>query len=154
MSMTSKTLLSVFLLVFCFFLAEPRTLFAEELTLGVVQSKVKKGMSQGDVALAIGSPNIASKDRDGKETWIYDKISSATETEEQKVEEEEEQTKHKSSNIFRGIFGTPRGEASKKTKATTNDKTKVVTEKKTLTVVIKFDEKSLVKDVNYHMSKF
>lgn len=50
---------------------------AEErkLTTGVVQKEIRKGMSQADVAAALGSPNLVTKDKKGVETWIYDKIS-------------------------------------------------------------------------------
>ena len=50
---------------------------AEErkLTTGVVQKEIRKGMSQADVAAALGSPNLVTKDKKGIETWIYDKIS-------------------------------------------------------------------------------
>lgn len=154
MSKISSAVLKVALICFIFFYAVPRTLFAEELTLGLVQSKVKKGMSQGEVAEAIGSPNLASKDRNGNETWIYDKISSETETEGKKEGKKED----KSSGVIGGLFlglGAALGhskEGSESTKESTKEK--VTTTKQTLTVVIKFDENSLVKDVNYHMSKF
>src|SRR3972149_7131815 len=45
-----------------------------EMTVGVVQKEIRKGMSQADVAEALGSPNIVTKDSLGDETWIYDKI--------------------------------------------------------------------------------
>src|SRR3990172_1845529 len=47
-----------------------------EMTVGIVQKEIKVGMSQADVANALGSPNIVTKDSNGKETWIYDKIAS------------------------------------------------------------------------------
>src|SRR5690242_1904139 len=43
-------------------------------TLGQVQLKVKKGENQADVAQCLGAPNIVTRDKEGKETWIYDKI--------------------------------------------------------------------------------
>lgn len=47
----------------------------EKLTLGVAQREIKVGMSPADVAKALGSPNMVTKDKDGIETWIYDKVS-------------------------------------------------------------------------------
>jgi len=129
-------------------------LFSGELTLGLVQSQIKNGMTQGEVAQAIGSPNIASKDRDGNMVWIYDKISSETET------VSEGDTKNKSSGFavggggllglggILGAFGSSQGKSSSKAK------TRVETTTKTLTVVIKFDKSSLVKATDYHMSQF
>ena len=48
---------------------------AQKLTLGVAQKHIKVGMSEADVATALGSPNMVTKDRDGVETWIYDRVS-------------------------------------------------------------------------------
>ena len=42
-----------------------------EMTVGIVQKEIRKGMSQADVAVALGSPNIVTNDGSGKETWIY-----------------------------------------------------------------------------------
>lgn len=50
----------------------------QKLTLGVAQREIKVGMSQADVARVLGSPNMVTKDRDGTETWIYDKVSTET----------------------------------------------------------------------------
>jgi outer membrane protein assembly factor BamE (lipoprotein component of BamABCDE complex) len=47
------------------------------LTYGIIKSKLKKGeTSQNDILQLIGSPNIVTKNRSGKEVWTYDKISS------------------------------------------------------------------------------
>lgn len=99
-----------------------------ETTVGIVQKEIRKGMPSAEVAQALGSPNIVSKDKSGVETWIYDKI--ATEV---------------SYSASRGgletLFIGPRasGAASQT--------------QKTLTVVIKFKEGS-VSDFSYHSSKF
>ena len=45
-----------------------------EMTVGIVQKEIRPGMSQADVAAALGSPNIVTRDNESKETWIYDKI--------------------------------------------------------------------------------
>jgi len=50
----------------------------EKLTLGVAQREIREGMSQAEVAKALGSPNMVTKDRSGVETWIYDKVSTET----------------------------------------------------------------------------
>jgi outer membrane protein assembly factor BamE (lipoprotein component of BamABCDE complex) len=102
----------------------------KELTVGLVQKEIKKGMSGAEVAEVLGSPNIVTKDENGNETWVYDKI--ATE-----VNYSENQ-----SSIFIFIGGV-------------SDRTgsKTVTQK-TLTVVIKFDDKSKVSSFSYHASKF
>lgn len=115
-----------------------------EMTLGIVQKDIRTGMSQADVAEALGSPNIVTKDSDGNESWIYDKIA----------------TEVSYSRDSGGIFGAvgagieswrlvPVGGAGYSKSAGAASQTQ-----KTLTVVIKFDENSLVKSLSYHSSKF
>ena len=117
-----------------------------EMTLGIVQKEIRVGMSQADVAVALGSPNIVTKDSSGKETWIYDKI--ATEA------------SYSKSSVGGGggagaggiagtvlILGGVGGGYSKDAGAAS-------TTQKTLTVVIKFDDNSLVESFSYHTSKF
>lgn len=101
-----------------------------EMTLGVVQKEIRSGMSQADVATALGSPNIVTKDDEGKETWIYDKIAS--------------EASYSTSAAGVGILiagYSQRAGASSSTQ-------------KTLTVVIKYDRKGTVESVAYHSSKF
>jgi outer membrane protein assembly factor BamE (lipoprotein component of BamABCDE complex) len=45
------------------------------LTPGKVQQHVSKGMFSTDVVKALGSPNIITKDKTGKTTWVYDRVS-------------------------------------------------------------------------------
>jgi outer membrane protein assembly factor BamE (lipoprotein component of BamABCDE complex) len=101
-----------------------------EITVGTVQKEIKKGMSGAEVAEALGSPNIVTKDEDGKETWVYDKI--ATE-----VSYSQGQS---AMFLILGGVSNQSGAAS-------------VTQK-TLTVVIKFDPNSKVSSFTYHASKF
>ena len=114
-----------------------------EMTLGVVQKDIHVGMSQADVAEALGSPNIVSKDSESNDTWIYDKI--ATEV----------SFSRDSGGIGSGVggglgsWGIIFGGASY-----SKSSGAAVQTQKTLTVVIKFDENQLVKTVSYHASKF
>ena len=52
---------------------------SDNLTLGTVQSKIFKGQSQSAVMEALGSPNIVTKDAQGREKWTYDRISNEKE---------------------------------------------------------------------------
>ena len=61
--------------------APPEPIFIEvpvekddKLTLGKVQSQIKKGMNQTEVLEVLGSPNIVTKNSSGNEVWTYDKI--------------------------------------------------------------------------------
>ena len=115
-----------------------------EMTLGIVQKDICVGMSQADVATALGSPNIVSKDSDGNQSWIYDKI--ATEV----------SYSRDSGGIGIGAAGVIEnwrmvlgGGASYSKSSGAASRTQ-----RTLTVIIKFDENSLVKTLSYHSSKF
>jgi outer membrane protein assembly factor BamE (lipoprotein component of BamABCDE complex) len=104
-----------------------------EMTLGTAQREIKTGMSQADVAVALGSPNIVTKDGEGRETWIYDKIAS------------EASYSHGSggTGLILALFGTAQRSSGA-----------VSTSQRTLTVVLKFDAQSKVESMQYHASKF
>ncbi|MGN6670151.1 MAG: outer membrane protein assembly factor BamE domain-containing protein [Candidatus Nucleicultricaceae bacterium] len=116
------------------------------LTVGVVQSQIRVGMTQADVAGVLGSPNIVSKDQGNKESWIYDKI--ATEA------------YYSSSEGGAGIMGGAGGIAGKTlilggVGANYSEKTGAHSQtQKTLTVIIKFDQAQRVESFTYHSSKF
>ncbi len=101
----------------------------KRLELGNVQKEICEGMGQDQVAIALGSPNIVTADKDKKETWIYDKIAT-----------EARQSGSSGLILFcqTGADYVSRKEVSQKT----------------LTVVIKFDSNKLVESVSYHSSKF
>lgn len=101
-----------------------------KLTAGKVQSQVSRGMSGGQVAEVLGSPNIVSTDENGREVWIYDRF--ATEV----------RASESSGGVWLvlGVVGGSSGAATKSTRS--------------LTVVIKFDDSKKVRDVAYHSSSF
>lgn len=102
----------------------------EDLTVGKVQREIRRGMSGAEVAEALGSPNIVTKDADGRETWVYDRI--ATEV-----------TYSDSQNALFLIMAGTAGQSGA-----------MLRTQKTLTVVIKFDDKGRVESFSYHASKF
>jgi outer membrane protein assembly factor BamE (lipoprotein component of BamABCDE complex) len=117
-----------------------------EMTVGIVQKEIRVGMSQADVATALGSPNIVTRDSEGKETWIYDKIAT------------EASYSRDSGGIGGGagaggvagttlILGLFSGSYSREAGA-------AATTQKTLTVIIKFDKNNKVESFSYHASKF
>lgn len=118
----------------------------QQMTLGLVQRDIKVGTSQADVAQILGSPNIVTQDADGKETWIYDKVSSIT--------------SYGSSGFgvnvggFGGGFGwNGIGGGIGNVGYNKNGGT-VQSNQKTLTVVLKFDDNHNVSSFSYHMSSF
>lgn len=116
-----------------------------QMTLGVVQKDIRKGMSQGDVAAALGAPNIVSQDADGRETWIYDKI--ATE-----VAYSQSSASGGVGGLLIGIAPGVGGGALGGFGASQSAGAASQTQR-TLTVVIKF-RKGVVDDLSYHSSSF
>lgn len=118
-----------------------------EMTLGLAQKEIRVGMTQTQVAEALGSPNIVSKDSEGNESWIYDKIAT-------QVSYARDTGGVAGGAVGTGVVGWMLGlgggggaQYSKSTGTETQTQ-------KALTVVIKFDEKSLVKTLSYHTSRF
>lgn len=100
------------------------------LTVGKVQREIKIGMSSAQVVEVLGSPNIVTTDAERNETWIYDKVSTETVY---------------SASATGGsilILGSSVASGAKSTS------------QKTLTIIIKFDDKNTVKDFKYHASQF
>lgn len=118
----------------------------QQMTLGLVQRDIKVGTSQADVAQILGSPNIVTQDADGKETWIYDKVSSIT--------------SYGSSGFgvnvggFGGGFGWNGIGGGMGNVGYNKNGGTVQSNQKTLTVVLKFDNNHSVSSFSYHMSSF
>ena len=117
-----------------------------QMTVGTVQKEIRKGMSGAEVAEVLGSPNIVTTDAEGREVWIYDKISTDV-------------TYSRSSGG--GIIGLLIGGVSGDVLAGGGGGGSVnksagaeSTTQRTLTVVIKFDENKRVRDFAYHSSRF
>jgi len=117
-----------------------------KMTVGTVQKEIRKGMSAADVAMALGSPNIVTTDAEGREVWIYDKISTDV------------SYSHDSGGLGAilligsasgGAAGAGLGSGSYSKSAGAQSKTQ-----RTLTVIIKYDEQKLVRDFAYHSSRF
>ena len=110
----------------------------DRITVGTVQREIRLGMSAADVAGVLGSPNIVTTDDQRRETWIYDKISTDV-------------TYSRSSGTIVGLlFGGSGGGAG----IGTTNAGATSTSQRTLTVIIKFDGNSSVRDFSYHTSRF
>ena len=115
---------------------------ADRVTVGTVQREIRVGMSGAEVAQVLGSPNIVSTDELRREVWIYDKFST--------------DVVYSTSSggvaalIFGGggsVGGGTGGNVGRSTGAASASQ-------KTLTVIIKFDEATKVRDFAYHTSSF
>jgi outer membrane protein assembly factor BamE (lipoprotein component of BamABCDE complex) len=113
-----------------------------EFTVGLVQKEIRVGMSQTEVAETLGSPNIVTRDKAGKESWVYDKIASEASYSKSSVGGAGGAAGTTGNTLLLGILsgGYDSGASS--------------TTQKTLTVVIKFDDNHLVESFSYHSSKF
>ena len=127
--------------------------FAQQnLTVGIVQKYIHKGMAQDQVVLALGSPNIVTQDANGKETWVYDKMSS-TITDRNKTESAlEKGTAIK--NSWTGLLNFVTLGLLTDGKPEMRDASQIESSQNTLTIVIKFDENNYVESYSYHSSKF
>lgn len=119
---------------------------SERISAGVVQREIREGMTSAEVVQVLGSPNMVTTDEHRREVWVYDRIS----------------TDHVYSSSSGGIsalilggaaggsgagggglgFGGSRGSGASSTS------------QRTLTIIIKFDEESRVRDFAYRQSSF
>lgn len=114
----------------------------ENLTVGKVQSQIRKGMSGGEVAEVLGSPNVVSTDENGREVWIYDKISTL------KV------VSASSGGLILGAAGVGNAIGAVGGGGVNSAAGASSTSQRTLTVIIKFDGNHKVRDYAYHSSSF
>ncbi len=123
------------------------------LTLGIVQKQIKAGMSQADVAAALGSPNIVTGDSSDREVWIYDKV--ATET-----SYSNDGGSVASSLSGTGTFpGVAASDASGSISGSVNQGYSksagaVSLTQRTLTVIVKFTAGKAVESVSYNSTRF
>jgi outer membrane protein assembly factor BamE (lipoprotein component of BamABCDE complex) len=115
---------------------------AERVSVGKVQKEIRVGMSGAEVAQVLGSPNIVTTDEERREVWIYDKIA---------TDRAYSTSSGGLAALILAVGGTTAaavgGSASSNTGAAS-------TSQRTLTVIIKIDKESRVRDFAYHTSRF
>jgi hypothetical protein len=121
---------------------KPRTDATRQFTLGVVQKELRTGLSQADVAERLGSPNIVTREPDGREAWVYDKVSSEVEASSGSVGVGG--VGAGAGGSLAGVLGLVAGKRSGKVKSS----------QKTLTVVIRFSAAGTVEGFTWHASRF
>lgn len=102
----------------------------DRITIGTVQREIKVGMSSADVIGVLGSPNMVTTDSKRRENWVYDKVSSEK------------------------VYSTSSGGASILIISGADSAGAISTSQKTLTIIIKYDEDSKVRDFAYRYSSF
>ncbi|MFI5401991.1 MAG: hypothetical protein ACHQ1G_03570 [Planctomycetota bacterium] len=95
----------------------------KQLTAGVVQREIRKGMSGSEVIEALGSPNIVTGDEGGNEVWTYERYARNVET------------------VQNGYWVIFLWGSKEQAKGST----------RSFTVIIKFDEKKKVREFAYHV---
>jgi outer membrane protein assembly factor BamE (lipoprotein component of BamABCDE complex) len=100
------------------------------MTLGAVQRVIRTGLSQDEVVVALGSPNIVTRDSTGRETWVYDKVAS--------------EASYSRSENYGTVLILGGGNAAGA----------VSTTQRTLTVAIKFGTDQRVETFSYHSTRF
>ena len=111
-------------------------------TLGVVQKELRPGQSQADVVERLGSPSILTRDADGREAWVYDKVSSEIEASSGSVGISGGGMGVGST--FAGLLGINAGKRSDKARSS----------QRTLTVVVRFSAAGTVETFTWHDSRF
>lgn len=114
----------------------------DRLTVGKVQREIRVGMTSADVVSVLGSPNMVSTDEERREVWVYDKIST-------------ERAYSGSSGGVNVLFlGFGSGSAGGLGGGGSSSAGASSTSQRTLTVIIKFDKESKVRNFAYHTSRF
>jgi outer membrane protein assembly factor BamE (lipoprotein component of BamABCDE complex) len=98
----------------------------EQMTVAKAQSEIKIGMPSSQVVEVLGSPNMVTTDDQRRETWVYDRVS--------------QQVSSSSSGAWLLIAGGSSASQSSNSR--------------TLTIIVKFDENSKVRDFSYRTSTF
>lgn len=102
----------------------------DRLTVGTVQREIRVGMTTAQVVEVLGAPNMVTTDEKRRENWVYDKISTETAY---------SQSAGGVNVLILGVGGRSGAQS---------------TSQRTLTVIVKFDERSLVRDFAYRSSSF
>ena len=110
------------------------------LTLGTVQSKIQKGISQAEVLEVLGSPNIVTKNSKAQEVWTYDKVGSS--------QSSAATVNYGQRTLGQGFLAFLFGGTTSSAAAN------AINETKSLTVIITFDENKNVSDFTYQSLKY
>lgn len=116
----------------------------DKLTLGKVQSQVKKGMNQTEILEVLGSPNIATKNSSGGEVWTYDRIGTSQSS------SNNASATYGQAQLGRGFWNFLFGGTTNSVQSNSDRNT----ESKSLTVIITFDKNQLVSDFTYQSLKY
>lgn len=109
-----------------------------DLTLGAIQRSMKAGMSTAEVLDSAGSPNLVTRGRNGRESWVYDRFSTETSEEGFQV----------------GGGGIGGGGSFLGALGVNGGKKKQSTSQRTLMLIVTFGPDGLVESFTYRSSRF
>lgn len=115
---------------------------ASPFTLGLVQKELRTGLSQAEVVERLGSPNILTRDGDGREAWVYDRVASELEASKSGLSVGGAGTG--AGGSFAGLVGVSGGKSRERVRSS----------QRTLTVVVRFSSAGAVESVSWHHSRF
>jgi len=118
----------------------------DKISAGTVQKEIRVGMSGSDVVSILGAPNMVTTDDQRRETWVYDKIATERVYSSSDMSGGGAGLGSASGGSSGGLLGLIFGGSSSAGASSTSQRT--------LTVVIKFDNKGLVRDYSYRQSSF
>lgn len=118
----------------------------DKMTVGTVQREIKIGMTNAQVVEVLGSPNMVTTDEKRRESWVYDKISTDTVY--------SRSSGGVNSLILGGALIGPALAGGALGGSYYSGAGASSTTQRTLTVIIKFDENSHVRDFAYRSSSF
>jgi len=118
----------------------------DRLTVGTVQREIRVGMTSAEVVQVLGAPNMVTTDEQRRENWVYDRIST----------ESAYSTSSGGVNalilggglIGAGLAGGAGGAGYSSSAGARS------TSQRTLTIIIKYDGESRVRDFSYRSSSF
>ena len=104
-------------------------------TLGAIQKSIKIGMSSSEVVEAVGSPNLVTRSRSGRESWVYDRFSTET-----------LDVKGQAGGfiVFPGVGAAAGGGSARKS----------TTSQRNLILILAFDPDGMVESFSYRSSRF
>ena len=110
----------------------------DRLSVGTVQREIREGMTSAEVVEILGAPNMVTTDSQRRESWVYDRIS----------------TNRVHSDSSGSLLIAGWGKIGGLLGGAEQDAGASSTSQRTLTIIIKFDEKGLVRDFAYRSSSF
>jgi len=115
--------------------AQQETPHEAVVTLGAIQKSIKVGMSSSEVVEAVGSPNLVTRSRSGRESWVYDRFST-----------EVLDVKGQAGGfiVFPGVGAAAGGGSARKS----------TTFQRNLLLILAFDSDGMVESFSYRSSRF